>query len=1135
MTYQDIIIPKKHIEHLKAQRNETLVFKHSTHPYNMYLLSQLYEETNKNIFVVLPNLYEAQQYYDHLQKVMDANNILFYPVDQTLTYLMALGSPEFKTERLFTTYQLLSGKSFVVITTHQGISRSTLSVNDYEQAKTTLLINNNYPKEDVLQYLVYNGYQNVHTVEKPGDFSTRGNIIDFYSLQYEHPVRLDFFGKTLETIKFFELDTQRSIAKLYQIDIVPVNELFYTDAMKEKLIEKLEKDLTKDNVSEKEHKKLTTDIDYLNTRQHLERLDIYVHAMNKKTSTITEFSEDHYIVMIDVHKMMLNEQQKTSELQTYEHAMGGQYFLNLVKEKTLEDVLKSTHIKLYTQHTEDDGMSFNIEEVPLYQQNIQLLIHDIKTTPNIKDIIISLPTKALKDVFLDQANALIENYPVTFTDDYMIGSFYDANLQRMYLDETTIFNKQKTIRSSYRSVMNQTSKIHSTDDLSLGDYVVHYDYGIGQYIGIKTMELGLKKRDYLHLIYANEEALYVPMDQMDRVLKYSQKDSATPKLSKLGSKIWTQTKASVKQKIKDLSDRLISIYAEREHVTRQKFEYVEDLETSFALDFPYEPTPDQQKAIIETLYDMEGEKPMDRLICGDVGFGKTEVALRAAFRAVTNAKQVIVLVPTTVLARQHYHTFKERFEKYGASVGILSRFVTQKEQKQYIENFKKGLLDVLIGTHRVLSKDIIPKDLGLLVVDEEQRFGVEQKEIIREIKKSVDTLTMSATPIPRTLQMSLMGLKDMSMIETPPKNRYPVQTYLVERNEALVKEAIEREIARGGQIFYLFNRVSGMTGMLQKLKKLVPNARIAFAHGKLHREELEEVLTNFIEHEYDVLISTTIIETGIDIPNTNTLIIHDADKLGLSQLYQIRGRVGRSDRIAYAYLFYEQYLTINDEARKRLQAIQDFTALGSGYKIALRDLAIRGAGDILGQEQSGFIDTVGYELYMKLVEEAMTGKKAFDDLDPKDNEAYAARHVDPQYANYDTLRIEIHKRIATLHTLEDVETLKEELTDRFGPIDGELRQYMYEKLFKKLSNKLNVIQVSQTPTYIKFTFHKDVGDIYNTQPFMQTVRKFQAPSSLDFERGHIVLKMEHYQKNEHWLYLACQLFETLLPYQLAVL
>jgi transcription-repair coupling factor (superfamily II helicase) len=326
-----------------------------------------------------------------------------------------------------------------------------------------------------------------------------------------------------------------------------------------------------------------------------------------------------------------------------------------------------------------------------------------------------------------------------------------------------------------------------------------------------------------------------------------------------------------------------------------------------------------------------------------------------------------------------------------------------------------------------------------------------------------------------------------------------------------------------------------MTGILQKLKKLIPNARIAYAHGKLHRDELEDVLTNFIEHEYDVLISTTIIETGIDIPNTNTLIIHDADKLGLSQLYQIRGRVGRSDRIAYAYLFYEQYLTINDEARKRLQAIQDFTALGSGYKIALRDLAIRGAGDILGQEQSGFIDTVGYELYMKLVEEAMTGKKAFDDLDPKDNEAYAARHVDPQYANYDTLRIEIHKRIATLHTLEDVETLKEELTDRFGPIDGELRQYMYEKLFKKLSHKLKVIQVSQTPSFIKFTFHKDVGDIYNKQPFMQTVKKFSAPSSLDFERGHIVLKMEHYQRNEHWLYLACQLFETLIPYQIAVL
>ncbi len=1135
MIQKDIIVSKKHIEALKTQRNDTLVFKHSTHPYNMYILAQFFETEKKNIFIVLPNLYEAQQYYDHLQKILDPQHILFYPVDQTLTYLMALGSPEFKTERLFTIYQLLTGKPFIIITTHQGMTRPTLSVHDYTQAKKTLEVNQSYTREDVLKYLVYNGYQNVHTVEKPGDFSSRGNIIDYYSLQYEHPVRLDFFGKTLESIKFFELDTQRSIAKIDTIDIVPINELFYTDDMKDQLVQQLELDLIEKRLSDKEAQKLMSDKDAINNRTHLERLDIYIHAMNTKTSTILQFSEDHHVIMVDVHKMIINEQQKQNEFQTYEHAMGGTYFLNLVKELQLEELLNVPHIRLYTQHTEEEGMSFEIEDVPLYQQNIQLLIHDIKTTPNLKDIIISLPTKALKEVFLQQAKTLIDHYPVTFTEDYIVGSYLDKNTNRLYLDETTIFNKQKTLRSAYRSVMNQTSKIHSTEDLNLGDFVVHYDYGIGQYIGIKTMELGSKKRDYLHLIYANDEALYVPMDQMDRVLKYSQKDSAAPKLSKLGSKVWTQTKANVKQKIKDLSDRLLNIYAEREHVTRKRFETLEDLETSFALDFPYEPTIDQQKAIIETLYDMEGDKPMDRLICGDVGFGKTEVALRAAFRAVTNAKQVIVLVPTTVLARQHYHTFKERFEKYGATVGILSRFITQKDQKTHIDNFKKGLLDVLIGTHRVLSKDIIPKDLGLLVVDEEQRFGVEQKEIIREIKKSVDTLTMSATPIPRTLQMSLMGLKDMSMIETPPKNRYPVQTYLVERNEALVKEAIEREIARGGQVFYLFNRVSGMTGMLQKLKKLIPNARIAYAHGKLHRDELEEVLTNFIEHEYDVLISTTIIETGIDIPNTNTLIIHDADKLGLSQLYQIRGRVGRSDRIAYAYLFYEQYLTINDEARKRLQAIQDFTALGSGYKIALRDLAIRGAGDILGQEQSGFIDTVGYELYMKLVDEAMTGKKAFDDLDPKDNEAFAARHVDPHYANYDALRIEIHKRIAMLHTLDDIHTLKEELTDRFGPIDVELRQYMYEKLFKKLSHKLKVIQVSQSPKEIKFTFHKDMSDIYNKQPFMQTVKKFHAPSSLDFERGHIVLIMEHDKKQEHWLYLACQLFETLIPYQAAVL
>ena len=707
-------------------------------------------------------------------------------------------------------------------------------------------------------------------------------------------------------------------------------------------------------------------------------------------------------------------------------------------------------------------------------------------------------------------------------------SFKDSENCILYLEEQSIFNKKRTFRSQYRSVLNQATKIRDIQELEIGDFVVHYDYGIGQYVGLKTMELGKEKRDYLHLVYAKEESLYVPVDQIERVLKYSVKEGLHPKLSTLGSKIWSKTKADVRKKIKDLSDRLIKLYSTREQVKGTSFKHIEELETSFALDFPYQPTKDQEKAIIETFHDMEQIKPMDRLICGDVGFGKTEVALRATFKCVANAKQAIVLVPTTVLARQHYYTFKERFEKYGISVGLLSRFVTKKEQNETIDKLQKGLIDIVIGTHRILSNDISIKDLGLFIIDEEQRFGVEQKEKIREIKQNVDTLMLSATPIPRTLQMSMMGLKDVSMIETPPRNRYPVQTYLIERNDALIKEAIDREIARGGQVFYLFNRVSGMLGMLKKLQKLVPHAKITYAHGKLPREELEDTLTSFIDHDYDVLISTTIIETGIDIPNTNTLIIHEANKLGLSQLYQIRGRVGRSDRIAYAYLFYENINTMNDEARKRLSAIEDFTALGSGYKIALRDLSIRGAGDLLGQEQSGFIDSVGYELYTKLVEEAISGKEVFKEIDPKDNEVYAPRHIDPEYIPFDEVRIEIHKRISELNSLSDVELLKEELLDRFGPIDHDLRLYMYEKLFKKLSYRLGILKTEQVPKAIKFKFTLEATRRMNNKDFVERINSFEQKVQLDFERGHLVMKIDLSKIQEHWLYIGCNLFEHLL-------
>ena len=1120
-------VNEEHIKKLDDQRYKTLVFHHTTNEYNIYLIAEHFKTQNKTLVIACPNLSQAQQYYDTIQQIVDSKHILFYPADQTLTHMMALGSPEFKSERIYTLTQLMTNKPFIVITNQEGLGLPQLAPEDYQHAQLSLILNQEYKRQDITEFFVRNGYQHAHTVEKPSDFSVRGNIIDFYSLQYEHPIRLDFFGDTLETIKFFDVVTQRSKEKVDTIEIMPLNELFYTEELKNKVLNKLNHDIENQSLSSKEIEKLSIDIDYIEQRKHLETLSLYIPLFTDKIYTLFDYINVYQTIVIDMSKMELNEQNKISDLQTYKTTMNGEYFTKFLNLRTIHNMIREEDRIFETQLLHEEGHHLNIYPVEPYKQNINLLIHDLKASNN-KKVYVYIPTKHLKEVFTNQVKSYETILNIEYTDNVILGSFRDANKQVVYLEEQSIFNKKRTYRTQYRSVLNQATKIRDIHELEIGDFVVHYDYGIGQYVGLKTMELGREKRDYLQLVYANEESLYVPVDQIDRVLKYSVKEGLHPKLSKLGSKSWSKTKADVRAKIKDLSDRLIKLYSAREQVQGTSFKQIEDLEASFALDFPYQPTKDQEKAIIETLHDMEQAKPMDRLICGDVGFGKTEVALRAAFKCVANAKQTIVLVPTTVLARQHYYTFKERFEKFGISVGLLSRFVTKKEQNETIDKLKKGLIDIVIGTHRILSKDIIIKDLGLFIIDEEQRFGVEQKEKIRELKQNVDTLTLSATPIPRTLQMSMMGLKDVSMIETPPRNRYPVQTYLVERNDALIKEAIDREIARGGQVFYLFNRVQGMLGMVKKLQKLVPNAKITYAHGKLPREELEETLSEFIDHEYDILISTTIIETGIDIPNTNTLIIHEANKLGLSQLYQIRGRVGRSDRIAYAYLFYENVNTMNDEARKRLTAIEDFTALGSGYKIALRDLSIRGAGDLLGQEQSGFIDSVGYELYTKLVEEAVTGKVAFEAIDPKDNEVFAPRHIDPEYVPFDEVRIEIHKRISELNSMDDINRLKDELIDRFGPIDRDLRLYMYEKLFKKLSHRLGIIKTDHGLEQVKFTFSLEATRALNNKTLVTATKSTDIPVQLDFERGHIVMKISTKKLDEHWLYIGSKLFEKLL-------
>ncbi len=1108
--------------------DETLELKSSNDVFNSYLVALDFLIQKKTVFIVLPNLYEAQKTYDTLSQILDSEDVLFYPADQTLTAIMALGSPEFKSERLFTLKQLMTNKPFVVVTTTQGLSQRQLTKDDYIKSVKRLTKGMSYPMDKLVTYLVYSGYQRTYTVEKPGEFSVRGHIVDIFTLNHDQPYRLDFFDEEIDQIKVFDVETQRSTVNLDSIEIAPMHELFYTDQMKEDALFKIRKFFDGKPLSEREQEKLIYDLEAIEQRKKLDGLNLYIPFFNAEKTTLLDFASNYHLILVDLHKMKLNEDSITDDLMTYATTMNGHHFLDVPFRISLEEHIKRPHISIdnFGLNSSPKAIDLGIVAVPNYQGNLQafaLDIHDMTTYL----IYVSITQKH----YLEEMESFLSQKDIKYQEKvgdqpglYLLktpsyGSMMLKEEKLLFVDESSLFTYRIRPAIKYRSVLNQATKIRRIEDLTPGDFVVHYDYGIGKYMGLKTMELSGDKRDYLYIIYANEEALYVPMDQIDMVLKYSSHDGIHPKLSKLGGKQWSKTKAQVRMRIKDLSDRLIALYAQREQSTGYAYQKDSDMQLAFERDFMYETTKDQQRAIVDTKHDMEKERPMDRLICGDVGFGKTEVALRAAFKAVMNQKQVLYLVPTTVLARQHYYTFKERFEKYGANVALLSRFVTPKKQAETLEHLKRGFVDVVIGTHRLLSSDVKFKDLGLLIIDEEQRFGVEHKEKIRELKVNVDTLTLSATPIPRTLQMSMMGLKDLSMIETPPRNRYPVQTYVVERQEALVKEAISREIARGGQVFYLFNKVQGIEGMVHRLEKLVPEAKITYAHGKMNRDQLENVLSDFIDHAYDVLVSTTIIETGVDIPNTNTLIIHDADQLGLSQLYQIRGRVGRSDRIAYAYLMYDAHKNINDEAKKRLSAIQDFTALGSGFKIAMRDLSIRGAGDILGSEQSGFIDSVGLELYMKLLEEAITGVTLERPKEVQIDDVYAPRHVDPGYVSEDSVRIEIHKRIAELNHIKDVEDLKLELTDRFGELDADLLLYMYEKLFKKLSSHIGVYKTVVEANQVTLILSMEASQKIDGKKLFEKANGFVAQVKLGYLKGHVHITLVTKFEKQHWLYL----------------
>ena len=934
----------------------------------------------------------------------------------------------------------------------------------------TLEVGDDIDVDEFLNKLVNMGYRRESVVSHIGEFSLRGGIIDIYPL-IGQPVRIELFDTEVDSIRDFDVETQRSNDNVEKVDITTASDYIIT----EDVINHLQTELQKAYESFKLFESTFFD------HQLLRRLVAFMY--DTPSTLIDYFQKDAIVVVDEYNRIKETEKTLTTEVDDFiqnliESGNGfiGQSFMEYDGFETLINHYPVTYFTLFTssmpvklQHI----IKFSCKPVQQFYGQYDIMRSEFQRyVSNNYTIVVLVETETKVERIQSMLNEMhiptvtnihseIESGQAIVTEGSLSEGFELPYMQLVVITERELFKtKQKKQRKRTKTISN-AEKIKSYQDLNVGDYVVHVHHGVGRYLGVETLEVGDVHRDYIKLQYKGTDQLFVPVDQMDQVQKYVASEDKSPKLNKLGGSEWKKTKAKVQQSVEDIADELIALYKEREMSVG--YQYGEDTaeQHDFEMDFPYELTPDQAKSIEEIKEDMEKERPMDRLLCGDVGYGKTEVAVRAAFKAVMEGKQVAFLVPTTILAQQHYETLIERMQDFPVEIQLISRFRTAKEVRETKEGLKSGYVDIVVGTHKLLSKDIQYKDLGLLIVDEEQRFGVRHKERIKTLKTNVDVLTLTATPIPRTLHMSMLGVRDLSVIETSPENRFPVQTYVLEQNSNFIKEALERELSRDGQVFYLYNKVQSIYEKREQLQMLMPEANIAVAHGQMTERDLEETMLSFINGEYDILVTTTIIETGVDVPNANTLIIEEADRFGLSQLYQLRGRVGRSSRIGYAYFLHSANKVLTETAEERLQAIKEFTELGSGFKIAMRDLNIRGAGNLLGKQQHGFIDSVGFDLYSQMLEEAVNEKRGITEETPDAPDVEMELHLDAylpaEYIQNEQAKIEIYKKLRKVETEEQLFDVKDELLDRFNDYPVEV-----ERLLEMVEIKIHALHAGVT-------------------------------------------------------------------------
>lgn len=1119
-------------------------------------IAQQYINHPKQYLVIEPRSKQQNELYEDLASLLPDVTVLLFPNEESLAVTYSISSMDNTAERVKTLNALMSGEPCIVVASSGALRMRLTPIERWKEAVFMMEVGMEFERDQLERLFNQYGYRREGMVQSPGEYSIRGSIVDFYPLNASQPIRLDFFDTELDSIRLFNPDTQESMENLEQTEFYPAQDVLFTPTDQRSILPKLKKHLEK-HLNRMEDEELKLQLKSVQTEQYtlleqgepLKYSNAYLSLWDEEgTSLVDYLKSDAQLIIMEMGRIQQNEFHAIEQDQFWieQEITKGQLLPGIsIQLDAYEEIRQASNKKLTQYFSLMQGGLANIRFSDVFTYQYRSMNQFFHQMPLIKgemdqwlkqgmmiQVTVSTDKDATKALNLFEENnispTIIQegNIPqegaVNIVITPLAKGFELPNEKWVVVTELELFNQLRRKKATPQGLSN-SERIKSYNELNVGDYVVHLSHGIGRYVGIETMDISGVHKDLVAIEYEDNARVLLPVENINQLQKYVASESKTPRLNKLGGTEWKKTVKKVQSKVEDIADELITLYAQREQQKGYTFSPDTDEQKEFENAFPYVETDDQLRSAQEIKKDMEKIRPMDRLLVGDVGYGKTEVAIRAIFKAVMDGKQVALLVPTTILAQQHYNSIKERFSDWPFEIGMLSRFVSKAEQTKNIKKIKSGELSIIIGTHRLLSKDIEFNDLGLLIVDEEQRFGVKHKERLKQLKADVDVLTLTATPIPRTLHMSMIGVRDLSLIETPPQNRFPVQTYVMELNAGVVKTGIERELARGGQVFYLHNRVATIHQKAEEISTLVPDARVAVAHGQLSEVELERVLVDFIGGEYDVLVTTTIIETGVDIPNANTLFVENADHMGLSTLYQLRGRVGRTHRLAYAYLMYEPFKQLNEISEKRLNAIREFTELGSGFKIAMRDLSIRGAGDLLGKQQSGFIDSVGYDLYTQMLKDAVdsrqgNGVKSSTQSDTFEWQINIDAYIPGEYIDDDIQKIGVYKSIQNISSEEEYRSLQDELIDRFGEFPDEVSDLLDIALIKHYSIEAGIISFKRKRQEIIATFNEQATKHLQGANIFEALQNIPLQAKVQINTNKLEVSLNAYNKaNDQWL------------------